>query len=99
MTKRKIPRLNSTVYIVSMFGTCIDIEAVKVDFKNKEAFAIEVDSVIRLDSYKIHYFDDYGLDWFSTLKEAREFVESITHKTPKKIYDALDKDPFWRVDL
>ncbi len=74
----KNPRLNSYVYILTYVdGEPFCVSKDKVYMKSKETFITEsIFNTSYIEEIRCeHYFDDYGICWFSKLKDARKYLK------------------------
>lgn len=72
-------RLNQNVYVITFSnGEPYCLTKGKVYMKNNNSFILEdMLSEATIEEYKIPCdFDEEGLRWFRTLKEAREYIKS-----------------------
>lgn len=98
----KIPRLNSKVYVLTFdkFGVPLCITKDLVFAKNKKCFITEdMLSYGVIDEYRQKcYFTSYGQTWFSSIKEAKEYVKKWFEDTIYNYEIAKGVDNCWTIE-
>jgi hypothetical protein len=87
MNNYKKPRINQRVYIIiKEFSLPCVIEA-KVGYIGQNSFILEGYTNYRVN-WREFYYDDYNSCWFSTLKEAKEYLTTENSNLKiKKVFD------------